>query len=111
MGSSNMKGSVSSSAAIVVSNTAFDLNALDGVRGLGVNRSIEIEGVYRKRVAEGRVFSSLKNLASLVQHDLRGLVRITVHAQFWLLIMLLIAQVAIEADRSNRNRSLRYFAN
>jgi hypothetical protein len=45
----------------------------------------ELRRAYRKRVAVERVFSRLKNLAGLTQHNMRGLARITFHAQLCLL--------------------------
>jgi IS5 family transposase len=71
----------------------------------------ELRRVYRKRVAVERVFSRLKNLAGLTQHNLRGLTKITFHAQLCLLIMLFTAQAAINAHKPGRSRSIRYFAN
>ena len=66
---------------------------------------------YRKRVAVERDFSRLKNLVCLAQHNLRGLAKITVHAQLCLLAMLLTAQAILITHRPNRTRSIRYFAN
>ena len=71
----------------------------------------ELRRAYRKRVAVERVFSRLKNLAGLTQHNLKGLVKIAFHAQLCLLIMLLTAQAAINTHKPNRIRSIRYFAN
>jgi len=71
----------------------------------------ELRRAYRKRVAVERVFSRLKNLAGLTLHNLRGLARITFHAQLCLLIMLFTAQAAINTHKPGRSRSIRYFAN
>jgi hypothetical protein len=70
----------------------------------------QLRRAYRKRVAVERVFSRLKNLAGLTQHNLRGLAKITFHAQLCLLIMLFTAQAAINTHRPSRSRSIRYFA-
>jgi IS4 transposase len=66
----------------------------------------ELRRVYRKRVAVERVFSRLKNLAGLTQHNLRGLARITFHVQLCLLIMLLTAQAAINIHKPGISRSI-----
>ena len=71
----------------------------------------QLRRAYRKRVAVERVFSRLKNLAGLTQHNLRGLLKVTFHAQLCLLIMLFTAQAAINTHRPGRSRSIRYFAN
>ena len=71
----------------------------------------ELRRAYRKRVAVERVFSRLKNLAGLTLHNLRGLAKITFHAQLCLLIMLFTAQAAINTHRPSKTRSIRYFAN
>ena len=58
-----------------------------GARGvLRVDRKFLTHGpqwlrrAYRKRVAKERVFSRLKNLAGLREHNLRGLAKITFHS-------------------------------
>jgi len=71
----------------------------------------ELRRAYRKRVAVERVFSRLKNLAGLTQHNLRGLAKITFHAQLCLLVMLFTAQAAINTHKPSKARSIRYFAN
>jgi transposase len=71
----------------------------------------QLRRAYRKRVAVERVFSRLKNLAGLTQHNLRGLVKITFHAQLCLLIMLFTAQAAVNTHKPGKSRSIRYFAN
>jgi transposase len=71
----------------------------------------ELRRAYRKRVAAERVFSRLKNLAGLTQHNLRGLARVTFHTQLCLLIMLFTAQAALNTGRPGKSRSIRYFAN
>ncbi|MGA3291365.1 MAG: transposase [Candidatus Bathyarchaeia archaeon] len=88
------------------------------VRGiLRVDRKFRSHGpqkfirAYRKRVAVERVFSRLKNLAGLTQHNLRGLAKVTFHSQLCSLIMLLAAQAAINTNNQTKARSIRYFAN
>jgi hypothetical protein len=58
-----------------------------------------------------RVFSRLKNLVGLKQHNLRGLAKITFHAELCLLAILLTAQAAVNANKPGKIRSIRYFAN
>jgi len=58
-----------------------------------------------------RVFSRLKNLASLTQHNLKGLTKVTFHSQFCVIVMLLTAQAAINTHKLSKSRSIRYFAN
>jgi len=96
----------------------YPRNQQRGVKGiLRIDRKFKSHGPqelrrsYRKRVAVERVFSRLKNLAGLTQHNLRGLARITFHAQLCLLIMLFTAQAAINTHKPGRSRSIRYFAN
>jgi transposase len=96
----------------------YPRNQQKGVKGiLRIDRKFKSHGpqelrrAYRKRVAVERVFSRLKNLAGLTQHNLRGLVKITFHAQLCLLIMLFTAQAAINIHKPGRSRSIRYFAN
>jgi hypothetical protein len=93
-------------------------NESKGVRGtLRVDRKFRSHGpqkfrrAYRKRVAVERVFTRLKNLASLTQHNLRGLAKLTFHSQLCVLIMLLTAQAAINTHNQAKARSIRYFAN
>ena len=96
----------------------YPRNQQKGVKGiLRIDRKFKSHGpqelrrAYRKRVAVERVFSRLKNLAGLTLHNLRGLARITFHAQLCLLIMLFTAQAAINTHRPSKTRSIRYFAN
>jgi transposase, IS5 family len=96
----------------------YPRNQSKGVRGiLRVDRKFRSHGpqkfrrAYKKRVAVERVFSRLKNLASLTQHNLRGLAKITFHSQLCVLIMLLTAQAAINTHNQSKARSIRYFAN
>jgi hypothetical protein len=79
----------------------YPRNQMKRVKGiLRIDRRFKSHGpqrlrrAYRKRVAVERVFSRLKNLASLAQHNLRGLAKITFHAQLCLLIMLFMAPTA-----------------
>ena len=95
----------------------YPRNQMKGARGiLRIDRKFKSHGpselrrAYRKRVAVERVFSRLKNLAGLGQHNLRGLAKITFHAQLCLLIMLFTAQAAINTHKPGRSRSIRYFA-
>src|SRR4030065_1933421 len=71
----------------------------------------QLRRAYRKRVAVERVFSRLKNLAGLTQHNLRGLAKVTFHSQLCIIIMLLTAQAAINTHNQCNARSIRYFAN
>jgi len=96
----------------------YPRNQQKGVKGiLRIDRKFKSHGpqelrrAYRKRVAVERVFSRLKNLAGLTQHNLRGLAKITFHAQLCLLIMLFTAQAAINTHKPGKARSIRYFAN
>jgi len=96
----------------------YPRNQMKGARGiLRIDRKFKSHGpselrrAYRKRVAVERVFSRLKNLAGLTQHNLRGLAKITFHAQLCLLIMLFTAQAAINTHKPSKARSIRYFAN
>jgi hypothetical protein len=96
----------------------YPKNQSKGVRGLlRIDRKFRSHGpqrfksVYKKRVAIERVFSRLKNLASLTQHNLRGLAKITFHSQLCVLIMLLIAEAATNTHNNGKSRSIRYFAN
>jgi len=96
----------------------YPKNQSKGVRGiLRVDRKFRSHGpqkfkvAYKKRVAVERVFSRLKNLASLTQHNLRGLAKLTFHSQLCVLIMLLTAQAAINTHNQAKARSIRYFAN
>jgi hypothetical protein len=91
---------------------------MKGVKGiLRIDRKFKSHGpqqlrrAYRKRVAIERVSSRLKNLASLTQHNLRELAKITFHAQLCLLIVLFTAQAAVNTGKPSRSRSIRYFAN
>ncbi|MGD0646014.1 MAG: transposase [Candidatus Bathyarchaeia archaeon] len=96
----------------------YPRNQCKGVKGiLRVDRKFRSHGpqkfrrAYRKRVVVERVFSRLKNLASLSQHNLRGLAKVTFHSQLCIIIMLLTAQVAISTHKLSKSKSIRYFAN
>jgi len=96
----------------------FPRNQKIGVKGiLRVDRKFKSHGpqelrrAYRKRVVVERVFSRLKNLVGLTQHNLRGLAKITSHSQLCLLTILLTAQAALNTHKPNKIRSIRYFAN
>jgi hypothetical protein len=96
----------------------YPRNQQVGIRGiLRVDRKFRSHGhqkfrrAYRKRVAVERVFSRLKNLAGLTQHNLRGIAKVTFHSQLCALIMLLTAQAAINTNNQAKARSIRYFAN
>ena len=96
----------------------YPRNQKKGVRGiLRIDRRFKSHGppklrrAYRKRAAVERVFSRLKNLVGLTHHNLRGLAKITLHAQLCLLTILLTAQAAINTYKPNKTRSIRYFAN
>src|SRR5271157_956041 len=96
----------------------YPKNQSKGVRGiLRVDRKFRSHGpqefktAYKKRVSVERVFSRLKNLASLTQHNLRGLAKVTFHSQLCVLIMLLTAQAAINTHNQGKSKSIRYFAN
>jgi hypothetical protein len=71
----------------------------------------ELKRAYRKRAAVERVFSRLKNLAGLTQHNLKGLAKITFHAELCLLVMLFTAQAAVNTCKPGKSRSIRHFAN
>jgi hypothetical protein len=96
----------------------YPRNQMKGVKGiLRIDKRFkshgpqQLRGAYRKRVAVERVFSRLKNLAGLTQHNLRGLAKITFHTQLCLLIMLFTAQAAVNTRKPGKSRSIRYFAN
>jgi hypothetical protein len=96
----------------------YPRNQQKGVKGiLRIDRKFKSHGPqelrrsYRKRVAVERVFSRLKNLTGLTQHNLRGLANVTFHTQLCLLIMLFTAQAALNTGRPGKSRSIRYFAN
>jgi len=96
----------------------YPRNQMKGVKGvLRIDRKFKSHGppelrrAYRKRVAVERVFSRLKNLTGLTQHNMRGLARITFHAQLSLLAMLFTAQAAVNTHKPSKSRSIRYFAN
>src|SRR5208337_3551855 len=96
----------------------YPRNQQVGVRGiLRVDRKFRSHGpqkfktAYKKRTAVERVFSRLKNLADLTQHNLRGLAKVTFHSQLCILIMLLTAQAAVNTNKLSKARSIRYFAN
>src|SRR5665647_1430897 len=74
----------------------YPRNQQVGVKGiLRVDRKFRSHGpqkfktAYKKRTAVERVFSRLKNLTSLTQHNLKGLAKVTFHSQLCILIMLL----------------------
>jgi transposase, IS5 family len=113
---SNLRETASENGALPV--IPYPKNQSKGVRGiLRVDRKFRSHGpqvfktAYKKRVAVERVFSRLKNLASLTQHNLRGLARVTFHSQLCILIMLLTAEAAINTHNKAKSRSIRYFAN
>lgn len=90
----------------------YPKNQSKGVRGiLRIDRKFRSHGpqqlktAYKKRVAIERVFSRLENLASLTQHNLRGLAKITFHSQLCLLIMLFTAQAALNTHRPSKTRA------
>lgn len=96
----------------------YPKNQYKGIRGiLRVDKKFRSHGprkfktAYKKRAAIERVFSRLKNLASLTQHNLRGLAKVTFHSQLCVIIMLLTAQAAINTHNGAKARSIRYFAN
>ena len=113
---SNLRETASEAGALPV--IPYPRNQLKGVRGiLRVDRKFRSHGpqifkaAYRKRVAVERVFSRLKNLASLTQHSLRGLAKVTFHSQLCVLTMLLKAEAAVNTHNKAKWRSIRYFAN
>jgi len=113
---SNLRDAASECGALPV--IPYPKNQLKGVRGvLRVDRKFRSHGpqrfksAYKKRVAVERVFSRLKNLAGLTQHNLRGLAKITFHSQLCVLIMLLTAEAAVNTHNKAKSRSIRYFAN
>ena len=96
----------------------YPRNQRKGVRGiLRVDRKFRSHGpqkfrrAYKKRVAVERVFSRLKNLTGLTQHNLRGLAKITFHSQLCVIAMLLVAQAAVNMHKQCKSRSIRYYAN
>jgi transposase len=96
----------------------YPRNQSRGVRGiLRVDRKFRSHGpqklrrAYRKRVAVERVFSRLKTLTGLSQHNLRGLAKVTFHSQLCVIAMLLTAQAAVNTHKVDKSRSIRYFAN
>jgi hypothetical protein len=96
----------------------YPRNQCRGIMGiLRVDRKFRSHGpqrfrrAYRKRVAVERVFSRLKNLVSLTQHNLRGLAKVTFHSQLCIIAMLLTAQAAVNMHKLSKSRSIRYFAN
>ena len=85
---------------------ASQLGTWKGVKGLlRIDRKFPSHGprqlktAYKKRAAVERVFSRLKNRTSLTQHNLRGLAKITFHAQLCILIMLLTAQAVQQIEK------------
>ncbi len=96
----------------------YPRNQQKGVKGiLRIDRKFRSHGpqeqrrTYKKRAAVERVFSRLKNLACLKEHNLRGLAKITFHSQLCVLIMLFTAQAAVNIHKPGKARSIRYFAN
>ena len=96
----------------------YPRNQQKGVKGiLRVDRKFrshgpqELRRAYKKRVAVERVFSRLKNLTGLTQHNLRGLAKITFHSQLCIIAMLIVAQAATNTHKNSKFRSIRYFAN
>jgi transposase len=96
----------------------YPRNQMKGIKGLlRVDRKFRTHGppdqrrIYKKRAAVERVFSRLKNLVSLTQHNLKRLAKITFHSQLCILIMLFIAQAAVNINKPGKSRSIRYFAN
>ena len=96
----------------------YPKNQSKGARGLlRIDRKFRSHGprsfrlAYKKRAAIERVFSRLKNLASLTQHNLRGLAKIAFHSQLCVLIMLLTAEAATNTHNNGKSRSIRYLAN
>lgn len=96
----------------------YPRNQKIGVKGvLRIDRKFrshgpqELRRSYRKRAAVERVFSRLKNLTGLKEHNLRGSAKITFHSQLCILAMLLTAQAAINMGKTGKCRSIRYFAN
>ena len=112
---SNLRETASECGALSV--IPYPRNQSKGVRGiLRVDRKFRSHGpqIFKtayKRVAVERVFSRLKNLASLTQHNLRGLAKVTFHSQLCVLIMLLTAEAPINIHNKAKSRSIRYFAN
>jgi IS5 family transposase len=113
---SNLRELTSQSGALPI--IPYPKNQQKGVRGiLRVDRKFRSHGpekfktAYKKRTAVERVFSRLKNLASLTQHNLRGLAKVTFHSQVCILIMLLTAEAAVNMHNNAKSRSIRYFAN
>jgi transposase len=96
----------------------FPRNQKIGVKGiLRVDRKFKSHGpqmlrrAYRKRVSVERVFSRLKSLAGLNQHNLKGLAKITFHSQLCVLTMLFTAHAAVNTHKPGKTKSIRYFAN
>src|SRR4030067_45662 len=92
----------------------YPRNHQKGVKGiLRIDRKFKSHGpqelrrAYRKRVAVERVFSRLKNLVGLAQHNIRGLAKITFHVQLCLIAMLLTAQAAFNTHKPSKARSIR----
>ncbi len=112
----NLRDAVSQRGALPV--IPYPKNQSKGVRWiLRIDRKFRSHGpqrfksAYKKRVAIERVFSRLKNLASLTQDNLRGLAKITFHSQLCILIMLLTAEAATNTHKNGKSRGIRYFAN
>lgn len=112
----NLRETASECGALPV--IPYPKNQSKGVKGiLRIDRKFRSHGpqkfkiAYKKRVAIERAFSRLKNLASLTQHNPRGLATITFHSQLCVLIMLLTAEAALNTNNRAKSRSIRYFAN
>jgi hypothetical protein len=96
----------------------YPRNQMKDVKGiLRIDRKFRSHGppklrrAYKKRAAVERVFSRLKNLTGLTQHNLKGLAKITFHAELCLLVMLFTAQAAVNTHKPGKSRSIRHFAN
>jgi hypothetical protein len=64
---------------------------------------------YRMLVSHIWKDPTLKNLAGLTWHNLRGLAKITFHSQLWVLIMLLTTEATLNTNNKAKFRSIRYF--
>src|SRR5208337_1389416 len=67
----------------------------------------EFKAAIEKRVVIERVFSRLKNLSTLAQHNLRGLAKVTFHSQLSVIAMLLTAHAAVNTHKLSKSRSIR----
>ncbi len=114
--SQNLRDAATSMGTVSV--IPYPRNQKKGVKGvLRVDRKFNSHGpqdlrrTYNKRAAVERVFSRLKNLAGLKEHNLRGLAKVTFHSQLCVIAMLLVAQAAVNTHKAGKSRSIRYFAN